>query len=103
MYAYSKDPSRSAALAAASSYAQARSAFAAASAWIAQSWVGRIAVSLLREREERLAIDELRGWDDHMLRDIGLERMHIEPAVRGLYRPLPQDADVPRPPPQPCR
>jgi uncharacterized protein YjiS (DUF1127 family) len=101
MYSYSKNSTRSAALAAASSYAQARSAFAAVAAWIAQSWVGRVAASLLREREERLAIDELRSWDDHMLRDIGLERMHIEPAVRGIYRPLPQDADVPRPPPHP--
>lgn len=102
MYAYSKDPTRSAALAAASSYAQARSAFAAASAWIAQTWLGRAAMALVREREERLAIDELRSWDDHMLRDIGLERMHIEPAVRGLYRPSPRNADVPRPPPQSC-
>ena len=101
MYSYSKDPTRSAALAAASSYTQAKSALAAASAWMAASWLGRAATALLREREERIAIDELRGWDDHMLRDIGLERMHIEPAVRGLYNPLPQDADAPRPPPQP--
>ena len=45
--------------------------------------------------------ETLAAMDDRMLRDIGLERMHIEPAVRGLYSPLPQDADVPRPPPQP--
>lgn len=101
MYSYSKDPTRSAALAAASSYAQTKSALTAAAAWVADSWLGRAATALLREREERIAIDELRGWDDHMLRDIGLERMHIEPAVRGLYSPQPQDADVPRPPPQP--
>jgi uncharacterized protein YjiS (DUF1127 family) len=101
MYSYSKDPTRSAALAAASTYAQARSAFAAASAWIAQSWLGRAALSLLRERSERLAIEELRSWDDHMLRDIGLERMHIEPAVRGVYRPQPLDSEVPRPSPHP--
>lgn len=101
MYSYSKDPARSAALAAASTYAQARSAFAAAAAWFAQSWLGRATFALLREREERLAIEELKSWDDHMLRDIGLDRMHIEPAVRGVYRPLPQDADVPRPSPHP--
>lgn len=101
MYSYSKDPTRSAALAAASTYAQARAAFAAAAAWLAQSWLGRAAFALLRDREERLAIEELKSWDDHMLRDIGLERMHIEPAVRGVYRPLPQDSDVPRPSPHP--
>ena len=103
MYVYSKDPTRSAALAAASSYAQAKAAFAAAAAWIAQSWLGRVAASLVRERAERLAIEELRSWDDHRLRDIGLERMQIEPAVRGQFRALPRDADVPRPPPQPYR
>lgn len=98
MYSYSKDPTRSAALAAASTYAQARSAFAAAAGWLAQSWLGRAALALLREREQRLAIDELLSWDDHRLRDIGLERMHIEAAVRGAYRPLRPDGDVPRPP-----
>ena len=103
MYSYSKDPTRSAALAAAFSYAQARSALAAASAWMAASWLGRAATALLRARQERVAIDELRGWDDHMLRDIGLDRMHVEPAVRGLYRPQPQDAEIPRPPPQSSR
>ncbi len=35
----------------------------------------------------RLAIEALRGWDDHRLNDIGLERMDIELAVRGLLRP----------------
>ncbi len=100
MYSYSKDPTRTAALAAASSssYAQIRSALAAAAAWLARSWLGKAAAGLVRERSERLAIEELRSWDDHMLRDIGLERMQIEPAVRGLYRPLPPDGDVPRPP-----
>lgn len=101
MYSYSKDPTRSAALAAASSYTQARSALGAAAAWFANSWLGKAALSLAREREERLAIEELQSWDDHMLRDIGLERMHIEPAVRGHHWPLPQDADVPRPSPHP--
>ena len=98
MYSYSKDPTRSAALAAASTYAQARAALAAAAARLARSWLGRAAFALLREREERLAIDDLRTWDDHRLRDIGLERMHIEAAVRGVYRPLPPDGGVPRPP-----
>ena len=36
-----------------------------------------------------------------MLRDIGLERMQIEPAVRGLVRPLPLDIAAPAKPPQP--
>lgn len=101
MYSYSKDPTRAAAVAAASSYAQAKAGFAAAAAWLAQSWLGKAATALVRAREERLAIEELRSWDDHRLRDIGLERMHIEPAVRGRFRPLPPDGDVPRPP-QPC-
>ena len=103
MHAYSKDPARMAALAAPSSYAQAKAGFAAAAAWLARSWLGRTAMALVREREERLAIAELRTWDDHMLKDIGLERMQIEPAVRGKFRPLPPDADVPRPLPQPRR
>jgi uncharacterized protein YjiS (DUF1127 family) len=101
MYSHSKDPTRSAALAAASSYTRARSALGAVAAWFANSWLGKAAFALSREREERLAIEELRSWDDHMLRDIGLERMQIEPAVRGVYRPVPQNADVPRPPPHP--
>lgn len=101
MYSRSKNPTRSAAYATASIHAQAQSAFAAAAAWLAQSWLGKVAAALLRERGERLAIEELRSWDDHMLRDIGLERMHIEPAVRGRFRPMTLDAESPRPPPQP--
>jgi uncharacterized protein YjiS (DUF1127 family) len=100
MYTYSKDPTRSAAFAAASTYAQAKSGFAAAAAWLAQSWLGRTALALLRDRQERLAMEELKSWDNHMLRDIGLERMQIEPVVRGEFSPVVPDRYVPRPPPQ---
>ncbi len=100
MYAHSKDPTRSAAYAASSTYAQAKAGFAAAAAWLAQSWFGRAALALFCERQERLVIDELKGWDDHLLRDIGLERMHIEPVVRGEFSPVVPDRFVPRPPSQ---
>jgi uncharacterized protein YjiS (DUF1127 family) len=89
MHAYSKDPTRLAALAAPAPYASLKAALA----WLCSSWLGNSVTALVVEREARIAIDELRGWDDHMLRDIGLERMDIEGAVRGQFRPLPRDAD----------
>lgn len=92
MHAYSKDPLRLAALAQPSAWSIAKKALAGAGAWFLQSWLGKAVASMARERAARLAIDELRGWDDHMLRDIGLDRMHIEPAVRGQFRPRPADA-----------
>ncbi|MCW5771689.1 MAG: DUF1127 domain-containing protein [Rhodospirillaceae bacterium] len=57
----------------------------------------------LAERETKLAIDALKAWDDHMLRDIGLERMDIEAAVRGQIKPVPRDVEPRRPtrPPYP--
>lgn len=76
----------------------------AAAFWRAakRSIVGR-ARHFLAEREARVAIDALKSWDDHMLRDIGLERMDIEAAVRGQIKPLPRDQEANRPagPPHP--
>ena len=99
MHAYSKDPARMVAFAAPSTWSAATAAFAAAAHWLGQSWLGKASTRLLRDRSERLAIEELRSWDDHMLRDIGLARTQIEPAVRGRFRPLPLDADVSHQPP----
>jgi uncharacterized protein YjiS (DUF1127 family) len=62
----------------------------------------RIAAALVAERQAKLASDELRGWDDHMLRDIGLQRMDIDAAVRGRIFPLPPNAENGRKPPRPC-
>jgi uncharacterized protein YjiS (DUF1127 family) len=88
MHAYSKNP-RLAAIAAPASHATAKAALA----WLRATWLGKTALALIAERQTRLAIDELRSWDNHMLRDIGLQRMDIEGAVRGEFRPLPHDAD----------
>ena len=89
MHAYSKDPTRFTAIAAPASYATATAALA----WLRSTWLAKAVAKLVAERQTRLAIDELRSWDNHMLRDIGLERMDIEGAVRGQFRPLPRDAD----------
>jgi uncharacterized protein YjiS (DUF1127 family) len=96
MHAYSKDPTRLAAFAAPASSTAAVAALAAAGDWLRASWLGKALSALLRDRAARLAIDELRSWDDHMLRDIGLERMDIEGAVRGQFRPLPRGAESAR-------
>jgi uncharacterized protein YjiS (DUF1127 family) len=101
MHAYSKDPLRLAALAQPSACSAAKAALTGAAAWLGGSWLGKAVSALARERAARLAIDELRSWDDHMLRDIGLERMHIEPAVRGKFRALPAEAEAQRHPPHP--
>lgn len=97
MHAYSKDPLRLAALAQPSAWSIAKKSLAGAGAWFAHSWLGKAVAAVAGERAARLAIHELKGWDDHMLRDIGLDRMHIEPAVRGQFRPLPADAAPPHP------
>jgi uncharacterized protein YjiS (DUF1127 family) len=89
MHAYSKDPTRFAVIAAPASYATAKAALA----WLRSTWLIKAVAKLVAERQTKLAIDELRSWDDHMLRDIGLERMDIEGAVRGQFRQLPRDAD----------
>jgi uncharacterized protein YjiS (DUF1127 family) len=105
MHAYSKDPARLAAYATPSTLSAVKAALAGAiagaAAWLAETWIGKLVSASLREREARLAIEELKSWDDHMLRDIGLERMQIEPAVRGLVRPLPLNPAAPAKPPQP--
>ena len=89
MHAYSKNPTRFAAIAGPASYATAKAALA----WLRSTWLAKAVAKLVAERQTRLAIDELRSWDNHMLRDIGLDRMDIEGAVRGQFRPLPRDAD----------
>jgi uncharacterized protein YjiS (DUF1127 family) len=103
MQAYSKDPVRMAALAAASLQPAALNALERAAGRVRLSWLGRTAAALIAGRKAKLAIDELRGWDDHMLRDIGLERMDIEGAVRGRFRPLPRGAETRGKPPRPHR
>ncbi|HEY7610179.1 MAG TPA: DUF1127 domain-containing protein [Alphaproteobacteria bacterium] len=74
-------------------------------AWLASSRLlvaaKRFAAALVEARQAKLASEELRGWDDHMLRDIGLQRMDIDAAVRGRLLPLPREAETGRKPPQP--
>ncbi len=101
MHACSKHPIRLAALAQPQSYASAKAVLAAAGQWMRSSWLGKALSALMIERQARIAIDELRGWDDHMLRDIGLERMDIEGAVRGQFPPLPRGAEPAGNPPLP--
>ena len=98
MHACSKDPTRLAAIAAPSTRSSAMAALAAAAVWVRHSWIGKAIAALAADRQARLAIDELRSWDNHMLRDIGLERMDIEGAVRGQFRPLPRDTEGGRKP-----
>ena len=43
---------------------------------------GSWAASMAR-RQQRLAVARLRAMSDHQLKDIGLSRSQIEPAVRG--------------------
>ena len=101
MHAHSRDPLRMAALAAASPPPSVRAALERAAAWARLTWLGRAIAATLADRQARLAIDELRSWDDHMLRDIGLERMDIEGAVRGQFRPLPRETEARRNPSRP--
>ena len=71
---------------------------------LASSWIviaaKRLAAALIAAREAKLATEELRNWDDRMLRDIGLQRMDIDAAVRGRTLPLPRDAETGRKSPQ---
>lgn len=39
-------------------------------------------VSIHRRRRNRLAVKQLMGWNDHMLRDIGLTRADVRCALR---------------------
>jgi len=84
MYGYSQDPLRIASRSTASFFGQVHAAFAAAQHWFANSWLAKGLAALEADRAARKVARELKGWDDHMLRDIGLERMHIDAAVRGV-------------------
>ena len=93
MHAYSKDPPRLAALAAPPSFWPAAKAnLAAAIRWLGASWpvkaVRAVAAGIAAERLARETVHELKGFDDHMLRDIGLERMDVEATVRGTRSPF---------------
>ena len=87
MYSYSKDPLRLAALAAPPFWPAARAKLAAGLHWLGASWPVKaaraLAAGIAAERLARRTAHELKGWDDHMLRDIGLERMNVDAAVRG--------------------
>jgi uncharacterized protein YjiS (DUF1127 family) len=91
MHSYSRHPTP-AALAASSSWAAAKAAAAGAVQWLRASWLAKsifaLAAAWAAERAARAAIFELRSWDDHMLRDIGLQRMDVEATVRGVHRPF---------------
>lgn len=76
------------------SLSTAKTVLLSAADWLRNSWLGKLIAACLLERRARLAIEELRSWDDHMLRDVGLERAQIEPAVRGLLKPVPRDDAV---------
>lgn len=93
MYGYSQDPlrisSRSTSTFSGSLYA----AFAAARVWLATSWLAKGLAALEADRAARQSARELKGWDDHLLRDIGLERMHIDAAVRGVNTPYSWEPD----------
>lgn len=87
MYGYSQDPLRIASRSAASYGSFLHAAYAAARDWFATSWLAKGIAALEADRAAKQAARELKGWDDHMLRDIGLERMHIDVAVRGVKTP----------------
>lgn len=91
MYGYSQDPLRMSSArhgprSAASFIAAAQAAWSAAMRRIASSWLAKSLAAVAAKRRARNAIHELRRWDDHMLRDVGLDRMHIEAAIRGEHR-----------------
>ena len=62
---------------------QSTSPFAATTRWIA-----RVAQMLMLHWYRRAAVKSLSELDDRALRDIGLQRCHIEAAVRGEVRRL---------------
>lgn len=92
MYSYSKDPLRLAALAAPPFWPAAKARLAAGLHWLSATWPVKaaraLAASIAAARLASKTIHELEGWDDHMLRDIGLERMDVEAAVRGVRPPF---------------
>jgi uncharacterized protein YjiS (DUF1127 family) len=89
MHAHSRDPARAAALAAPPSWS---AALARLAAGLAASGTVRFLAALAADwaaaRRVRRTARELSAWDDRMLRDIGLDRMEIELAVRGAKRPF---------------
>ncbi len=93
MYGYSQDPLRISSRSPASILGSLHAAFAAARDWLATSWLAKGIAALEADRAARRAARELKGWDDHMLRDIGLERMHIDAAVRGVQTPFGWEPD----------
>jgi len=92
MHSYSKDPLRLAALAAPAVWPAAKAKLAAAIRWLGATWPVKaaraLAAGIAAERLARETVHELKGWDDHMLRDIGIERMDVEAAVRGVRPPF---------------
>ena len=49
-------------------------------------WIARFARALMLHWYRRAAVKSLNELDDRALRDIGLQRCHIEDAVRGEVR-----------------
>jgi len=92
MHAYSKDPLRLAALAVPPFRPAAKANLATALRRLGACWpvkaVRAMAARIAAERLARATVRELEGWDDHMLRDIGLRRMDVEAAVRGVRPPF---------------
>lgn len=86
MHVYSQAPSPSA-----SPVAPHGSGFARVLSGIARAWplrvLARIFGAAAARNDMRRAVDELRSWDDHRLRDIGIDRSQIEAAVRGELGP----------------
>ena len=93
MYGYSQDPLRMSTRAASSLLASLHAAWTGARRRIGTSWPAKALAAVAAERAARNAIHELERWDDHMLRDIGLERMDIEAAIRGDRRPFGWEPD----------
>jgi uncharacterized protein YjiS (DUF1127 family) len=93
MYGYSQDPLRISSRSASAFSSILQSAYAGARDWLAKSWLAKGLAAIEADRAAKQAARELKGWDDHMLRDIGLERMHIDVAVRGVNTPQTWEPD----------
>ncbi len=93
MYGYSQDPLRMRTRSASSIDHALHAAWAGAHRWLATSWLAKGIAAVAAERATRKAVHELRSWDDRMLRDVGLERMDIESAIRGVPTPFGWEPD----------